>query len=49
MNYFLTYEAERKAIQGCATAQALCSHMAQNRLALLAQLLGIMPQVTRAV
>ena len=49
VDYFLTHEADRKAIQERATVRALSSHMAQNRVALLEQLLGIMPQVTRAV
>lgn len=48
VDYFLTHEAERKAIQERATARALSSHMAQNRVALLEQLLGITPQVTQA-
>jgi spore maturation protein CgeB len=49
VDYFLTHEAERKAIQERATARALSSHMAQNRVALLEQLLGIVPQFNRAV
>jgi spore maturation protein CgeB len=45
VEYFLTHEAERKGIQERATARALGSHMAQNRVAQLEQLLRIEPQV----
>jgi hypothetical protein len=48
VEYFLTHEAERKAIQERATARALSGHMAQHRVALLEQLLGLSPQVTQA-
>jgi spore maturation protein CgeB len=47
VEYFLTHEAERKGIQERATARALGSHMAQNRVAQLEQLLGIAPQVIK--
>jgi spore maturation protein CgeB len=48
VEYFLTHETERKAIQERATARALGSHMAQHRVALLEQLLGIAPQIAQA-
>ncbi len=48
VEYFLTHEAERKSIQERATARALSSHMAQNRVALLEQLLGLPPQIATA-
>ena len=47
VEYFLTHEAERKAIQERATARALCSHMAQHRVVMLEQLLGLTPQITQ--
>ena len=43
VDYFLNHEAERKAIQGRATARALNSHMAQHRVEFLERLLGLTP------
>ena len=48
VDYFLNHEAERKAIQERATGRAQSSHMAQHRVVLLEQLLGLHPQVTQA-
>ena len=41
VEYYLTHEAERKAIQERATARALREHMAPNRVDLMEKLLGI--------
>lgn len=41
VDYYLTHEDERKAIQQRATRRALDEHMAQHRVALLERLLGL--------
>lgn len=49
IDHFLHHETERRAIQERATARAQREHMAQNRVDLLEQLLGLSPQTAQPV
>lgn len=48
VDHYLHHESERKGIQGRATARAQREHMAEHRVDLLEQLLGLAPLATQA-